>query len=167
MKKRLAVAVLAFSLVFSGCAARVNHITNLPPGVSEQSVKNWYSAVGAMKKIRDIDHSLYLTVTSLRDNKVWTDDASYTVALTSVGRLEATEIEANQFLESVPNDWSQPTQLKMQNYMNAISAAIQDLNTGGVTGIKDAGTLASVNNSIKSITVSVSLILSLFTLAQS
>ena len=65
------------------------------------------------------------------------------------------------FLQTVPNSWPTSTKTQIATYMSGISAALQQLNTQGVTGIKNSNSLNNVNTFISEITSSVTIILSL------
>jgi hypothetical protein len=157
----LALMLATQPLMLGGCAARVSHVTNLPVGVSEQAVKNWYSATGAVKTIATQNAAAFTAVKELRTIGVFPNDEAYEYTVIALGRIAQINEDAVQFLQSVPNDWSKNTQQKMAAYMNEISGLLQKLNAQGVTGIKNPDSLTSVNKLIALVTESVSLVLSL------
>src|ERR1700760_3738861 len=105
MRKRnqFFIAVVAsFALLVGGCAARVKTVTNLPSGVSSDEVRDWYGAVGVLDNISQVNHSLFVVMSGLHDSGVWTDEASYLVALKAAGRIDVVELSTANFLQTQP-----------------------------------------------------------------
>lgn len=164
----LAVTVLSLVLVVGpslslvGCAVRVTHVTNLPPGVSEQEVKNWYTATGTLHKIADVTHAVQEAVISFNHAGVFPDGPAYVATLQDLGKIKILQEDSAKYLATVPQTFGQPTKDKLKSNMTAISALIQDMNTRGITGIKNADSAKSINAQISQLILSASVLLSLF-----
>lgn len=164
--------VLLVALTSGGCGARVKHVTNLPPGVTEQQVKNWDSAVGALHRIAATTSTLRQTVIALNKatyvepgkteaEKVIPDGRTYIGILSGIGRVDQAQINAANFLKTVPNTWSLATQDKVRAYMRTIGDELAKMNTEGLTGIKNPSSRQQVEQLIGEIQAVAGLVLSL------
>jgi hypothetical protein len=164
MKKILFVIPLFLML---GCAARQSSITNLPPGVTQAQVTTWDSAVANLDKIAAANSSLRQAVIQLHStndlngNPIFPSGPAYITTLTMIGKIDQTENAATVFLNTVPNAWPASTKAQIGLYMNDISSAIQQLNSQGVTGIKNPSSLTQINQTIANIVNLTNIILSL------
>jgi len=167
MRTRRIALVIALALSLGGCAARQSTVTNLPPGVTQAQVQSWDSAVANLNKIATANSALRQAVIQLHNtndangNAIFPSGQAYVTTLTLIGQIDQTENAASVFLQTVPNSWPTSTKTQIATYMSGISAALQQLNTQGVTGIKNSNSLNNVNTFISEITSSVTIILSL------
>lgn len=163
-----------FALGFWGCGARVKHVTNLPPGVTEQQVKNWDSAVGGLHKIALTTTTLRQTIIALNKatytepgkteaEKVIPDGKIYIALLSGTARVDQAQIDAANFLKTVPNTWSASTQDKIRAYLNAIVEQIGNMTDQGIIGIKNPASQQQVKQLLGEIRDTAGLILSLAT----
>jgi nitrous oxide reductase accessory protein NosL len=160
MKKYLLALALSAALL-TGCAARQSTITNLPVGVTQAQVQGWDSAVANLNKIAVANSGLRQAVIGLHNTNVFPSGSAYITTLTIIGKIDQIENAGTVYLQGVPKDWSVPTQTKIKDYMQQISALLQQLNSQGITGIKNASSQQQINTLISEITSSVTLILSL------
>ncbi|MGH8864301.1 MAG: hypothetical protein ACREVZ_06610 [Burkholderiales bacterium] len=170
----LALAIAVFAFMLGGCGARVKHVTNLPAGVTEQQVKNWDSAVGGLHKIALTTTTLRQTIIALNKatytepgkteaEKVIPDGKIYIALLSGTARVDQAQIDAANFLKTVPNTWSASTQDKIRAYMNAIVEQIGNMTDQGIIGIKNPASQQQVKQLLGEIRDTAGLILSLAT----
>jgi hypothetical protein len=159
--------LLVVALLMTGCAARQTSITNLPPGVTQAQVQSWDTAVSNLDKIATANSSIRQAVIQLHNtmdssgNPIFPSGPAYVTTLDMIGKIDQTENAAATFLNTVPNSWPASTKTTIANYMGAISTSLEQLNTQGVTGIKNPSSLTNINTLIADITASVTIILSL------
>ncbi len=156
----LAAALLAAT---AGCAARVKTVTNLPAGVTQTQVQNWDAAVADLQKIAQVTTTLRQSVIALNQSGAFPDGTAYTDTLTGIGRIDEIQIEASNYLESVPSDWSLPTQQKILAETQQIQAILTDMTNNGVVGIKDPASQSQVATLISNIGSVAALIIGLTT----
>jgi hypothetical protein len=165
MKRSLLAIVLSLSALAGGCGPKT--VTGTPPGVSSTTVQNWDSAVANLNKIASAVSAMRQAVIGLNKTvgsdgtPVFPDGPAYTVTLQALGRIAQVELDAANFLNGVPQDWSQPTQQKIVSYMNDIIAQITALNQQGVTGIKNLSTQTQITQLLSELSDAANLILSL------
>jgi hypothetical protein len=153
----LALGFCSLCLTMSGCAGNKITVTNLPPNVTQQQVQDWVSAANDLKQAQQLTHSLQGTVLALRpltdaDGKPVLPTEVYARAVRFCALLSAAEIRFGQFLQTVPaKDFSASTKAAALNFTNDILGLIQQLNSSGITYIKNPGTLATINNFIAEI----------------
>lgn len=151
-QSRLAFFSLVLAFTLTGCAGRKITVTNLPPNVTQQQVQDWVSASNNLKQAQAITHNLQGTIIALhftvgKDGKAILPNAVYTAALQITAKLSATEIRFGRFLEQVPaKDFSASTKTAALNFTNDILGLVQELNSSGITGIKNPSSLATINN---------------------
>ena len=139
------VAVAAAAIAFTGCAARVKTVTNLPAGVTQKQAQNWDAAVADLHKIAATTSTLRQTVILLNQKGVIPDGAAYANILTSIGRVDQLQWAGAVLLQGSPNNFSVSVQAQVNSFITSITAELQALNTAGATGIKDPASLQSVN----------------------
>lgn len=160
--RSVAIVFLVILVVnFSGCAARAKNITGLPAGVSQSQVQSWDAAVANLQKISVTASSLRQAVIALNRAGAFPDGPAYVATLTGIGKIDQLQIAASQFLQSVPNDWSLPTQTKVQAYVQQIQAALTDVTNSGVVGIKDATSKSQVDALITNLRAAANVIIGL------
>lgn len=86
---------------------------------------------------------------------------SYVTTLEVIGKIDQVEVAAVSFLNGQPKDWSAPTKVKIADYMNQITALINQLNSQGVTGIRSKDSQSQVAQTIGNIVALVNLTLQL------
>lgn len=167
------IGLLIGQIIISwGCGARVKHVTNLPPGVTEEQVKNWDSAVGALHRIAATTSTLRQTVIALNKatytepgkteaEKVIPDGKTYIGILSGIAKVDLAQINASNFLKTVPKTWSLSTQEKMRSYMKTIGDELAKMNNEGLTGIKNPSSRQQLEQLIGEIQATVGLVLSL------
>ncbi len=150
-----------FTLAACGCAARVRHVTNLPPGVTEQQAKDYDAAVGDLHKIALATSTLRQTVVDLRGAGLFPDDTAFVTALRSIAKIDEGQLAASAYLRDAPEYFAEPQKQKIRDIFASITSEIQRLNSAGVTGIKNQGSLDKVNGLIAELTAVVNLVLAL------
>lgn len=160
MRPFLAV-VLCVAVSLTGCAARVKNVTNLPPGVTLTEAQDWDSAVANLQRINAVVTDARTEVIALHTSGVFPDSPAYVATLTSLGKIDQIQISAANVLKQAPGNFTDSTRGQIKDYMSQISAEVLNLNTAGVTGIKNPTNLQNVSKVIGEISTVVSLILSL------
>jgi hypothetical protein len=160
MTRKLLAVCLGSALFFSGCAARVKNVTNLPPGVTLQQAQNWDSAIADLHKVASTVSSLRQALIDLH-NGTMLEDAYYANALRVLARIDQAELAAEAVLRQSPQNFSASAKQQVAGYVQNISTQIQHLNAMGATGIKNPNSLQTVNKLIGDLTSIVGLILSL------
>jgi hypothetical protein len=146
------VAALGLALIFSGCAARTTTITNLPTGVTTSQVQNWDSAVKDLATIATITHTAQQLVTTLHSSTVTVNGtastvltgAAYDTLVADLAKVDQAQIEASEFLKTVPQNWGQSTQTQIAGYITAITAALADATANGLVGVKNPSAQAQL-----------------------
>jgi len=163
MRRKICTFLLACSLTvaIAGCAARVKTVTNLPAGVTQTQVQNWDAAVADLQKIASVTTSLRQSVISLNKAGVFPDGPAYADTITGIGKIDELQIEASNYLQSVPSDWSLPTQQKILAETQQIQAILTDMTNTGIVGIKDPASQSQVATLISNIGAAAALIISL------
>jgi hypothetical protein len=157
--KSIAIALLASaSLLFSGCAARVQHVTGTPAGVNETQVKDWYGVVGALHQVSSANHSAFLVVTGFRDAGVWPDEGSYVAVLQDLGRIDVLELQADGLLQQQPNQWNQPLQAQVKSMLEEMLTKLADIPTQQAVGVKDAEKQQKLVTELDALKVSIELV---------
>lgn len=141
----LVLLTLAFGI---GC----HHVTvtGTPPGVSAQAVANWYQAAGALKTIQDTVSGATNSAVSLKAD--FPSASGYQATLLALGKLSQTDIEAANYLKTVPQNWNQPIQTQLNGYFTQMSKTLQDATSNGITGVKNPQKQAEVNALIGTLT---------------
>ncbi|MGH7836490.1 MAG: hypothetical protein ACREQC_01550 [Candidatus Binataceae bacterium] len=130
--------------------------------MSVTAVENWDAAVANLQKVAAASSAARQAVEGLNKSGVFPDGHAYVRTLTDLGKIDQAQIAAANFLQTVPNDWGQSTQMQVQAYTQTIGALVNDLTANGTIGIKDAASQSTVKTSIDAITAAVKLILDLF-----
>lgn len=166
------VLVISIGFVTSSCGKKIK-VTNVPVGVPEQRVVNWFAAVGALEDATSVTDAAKTAVIQLNKtvgpdgNPILPDGSAYAGILTSVGKALQLEGEAARFLKTVPKTWDESTQTKLLSWIDPILAELQNINTLGVTGIKNPQSLQRINGFITQIRMSIQLIRGLITIVTS
>lgn len=141
------VAVLAGFLMVSTVAChRAVHVKNVPTGVSEQSVKNWYAAVGAFKMAAETTQKLTNSAIALHSE--FPDEASYQKTLEGLGRMAQVEAQAAQFLDTAPQNWNQPIATQIQSYANSLAGLLTTSVEDGLAHVKNPTTAAALKTTV-------------------
>lgn len=160
---RWLLTLVALVALVAGCAARAKNVTNLPAGVTMTQVQNWDAAVANLQKIAATTSTLRQAVIALNKTGAFPDGPAYAATLDGIGKVDQLQIEAANFLQTVPNDWSLPTQQKVQAYVQQIQATLTDITTNGVAGIKDPASQSQISTLISNIGAAAAIIISLTT----
>jgi len=156
------ISILFLTIALAGCAARVKNVTGAPAGVSVQQVQQWDAAVANLQKIATVTTTLRQSVMALNRTGAFPDSDAYAQTLTGIARIDSAQIQASRFLESVPDDWTLPTQLRVQAYIQQIQQALTGLATSGVAGIKNANSQKQVSQLVSELIGDTGAIVSLF-----
>lgn len=160
--KQFSSLLLATILILSGCAARVAHVTDLPPGVTEQQAKNWDTAVADLHKIADLNSAARKALIAVRNAGAFPSDEYYAKAITAVGHIDQYEVEAAHFLEQMPKAFGTSQQQKLRSELGLISSELAELNSiGAVPGIKNPDSQQTIGQIIAEITATANLILAI------
>lgn len=164
MKKAL---VLVLCLTLSGCAARVQHVTNIPtdangkPVATEGQVKTYDTAVSNLHKMAASVSALRQAVIGLNKQGVFPDSPQYASTLYAIGNIDKLELAAVDYLNKVPSTWSADMARTIEAQVNAILGSIDTLNKEGLIGIKNLNSQQQVSNLVKDITSLAHILLSL------
>jgi hypothetical protein len=165
MKRTFLALCLTSSLLFTGCAARVKNVTNLPPGVTVQQAQTWDTAVANLHKIASTVSTFRQTLTDLHaaqyDGAPVLSDVYYSEALRVIGNIDRMELSAEGALRQSPQNFSLTAKQQVSIYMGQITSDIQSLNAAGATGIKNPKSLQDVNKLLGEVSGIVALVLSL------
>ena len=156
-----AILVVISAVVMLGCAARVQTVTNLPPGVTQQQAKNWDAAVADLHKIAVTTWTLRQSVIALNKNGALRDGQAYVTMLSGIGRMDQLQTAAASLLQQSPQNFGAPVQAQVNGYVNQITAELTKLNATGATGIKDQSSLQQINMLLKEIADSANLVLAI------
>lgn len=159
MRSFLAVVLIA-AVSLAGCAARVKNVTNLPPGVTLSEAQEWDSAVAQLQRISSVVTTTQTEIIALHKQGVFPDGPAYVTTLTSLGKIDQIRISAANVLKQAPGNFPDSTRGQIKDFMGQISAEIANLNTAGVTGIKNPTSLQRISAFIGEISSAVTLILS-------
>lgn len=88
-------------------------------------------------------------------NAIFPSGSNYVMTLEIIGKIDQVEVDAVNFLQTVPNNWSVSTKTKVAVYMNEISTLVNQLNSQGVTGIRNKDSQTQI---VKTLTNIVSLV---------
>lgn len=160
MKRSILTAVF-FACTLAGCAARVQHVIDLPAGVTEQQAKDWDSAVANLHKIAATTSTLRKSVIALRNDGVFPNDDAYASALQVLGKIDQIQVAASDLLRQQPKAFGQPQRQQIALYMQMVSAELKLLNTAGATGIKNADSRKQFDDLVSEITGLAGLVLNL------
>ena len=128
------IALIGLLALTVGCATKNVTVTNTPTGVTSVQVDAWTSAINDLTQAQTFTHTALTTVVGLNRRLAFPDGPAYAATINGFGRAEQLEIEAAQFLKTVPNDWSQSTSTKILSYTNQILAQMQIALANGTVG---------------------------------
>lgn len=141
--RSLGMTLLIFLLAFGtvDCHRQV-HVANVPTGVAEKTVADWYAATGAFKIAGERTRDLVKTAVQLHDQ--FPDEATYQKTLEALGKMQQIEAQAALFLDQQPENWNQPIKAQVQNYVNALSTQAKVAFDDGLFQIKNPTTVAAL-----------------------
>ncbi len=160
MRKPRILAAVLLAIALNGCGARVAHVTNLPAGVTEQQAKNYDAAVANLHKIALITSTARQTIINLRNQGI-TDDAYLRLTLPLIAKIDEAELAASAYLRDAPEYFAEPQKQRIRDIFANVLAQIEQLNSAGVTGIKNPDSLKQVNGLLTELAGVVNLVLSL------
>lgn len=161
MQSRRGVVLLMLVMSLSGCAARQKTITNLPAGVTMAQAQDWDAAVAKLHEIASVTSTVRSTVISLNHQGLFPDSNAYATTLTIIGKVDQLQLAASAILKQTPGIFTDSTRAQVKDYLQQISQQLVQLNTEGLTGIKNASNQQKVVALVAEITAAVTLILSL------
>jgi len=130
MKKRKLLGVFLIFAAGAGaasCASRIQHVTDLPPGVTEQQVKDWDAEVAALHKIASATSSIRQAVIDLHNAGAFPDSPAYIKVLQSIGKVDQLEQAAAEYLQQTPKTFGQPQKDKVKALVAQIGNELNDL----------------------------------------
>ena len=127
MKNRICRCFVLFAWIVAGCAARVQHVTDLPTGVTEQQVKDWDAEVAALHKIAAATSSIRQSVIDLHNAGAFPDSPAYIKVLQSIGKVDQLEQVAAEYLQQTPKTFGQPQKDKVKALVAQIGNELNDL----------------------------------------
>jgi len=162
----VALAALGLALIFAG-GCQHQAVTNVPAGVTVNQVQAWDSAVKDLGTIATLTHTAQQLVVTLNTTTVtvngvpqivFPSGAAYNATLTDLARIDQAQIEASEFLKTVPQNWSADTKTKIANYITTITAALADATANGLVGVKNANSQAQLQGFLNDISSTANLI---------
>ena len=153
MRRKICTLWLACALTvaLAGCAARAKNITSIPAGITQTQVQNWDAAVAYLQKISQVTTTLRQSVISLNKSGIFPDGPAYANTLAGIGKIDELQIEASNYLQGVPSDWSLATQQKILAETQQIQAILTNITNTGIVGIKDPASQSQVATLISNI----------------
>lgn len=162
MRIRWRVFVLSASLAgMAGCSARVQHVTDLPAGVTEAQAKSWDAAVANLHKISATTTTLRQAVIAARNAGGFPSDEYYAAALQGIARVDQIELAAAQMLQQQPKAFGQPQKQQIALYASMITQEAEKLNAAGATQIKNPDSQQQINALLSDLANTVKIILGL------
>jgi hypothetical protein len=116
---------------------RVNHVTNLPPGVNEQEVKDWYAATGALSVIADNTKAATDIAIDLNHQGMFHDGPAYNTTLTVLARISQGGIHASNMLRAMPEHFDANARLQLSAFADDALAQAQKAVDEGMGGVGD------------------------------
>jgi hypothetical protein len=162
----LTLSALGFVLIFAG-GCQHQAVTNVPTGVTVNQVQAWDSAVKDLATIATLTHTAQQLVQTLHSSTVtvngatsvvFPSGAAYTATVTDLAKIDQAQIEASEFLKTVPQNWGASTKTQIANYITAIMAALADATANGVTGISNSSAQAQLSQFLADIASTANLI---------
>lgn len=154
----LAFGVTVGSVVETGCHRKVV-VTNLPAGVTNQQVTNWYTAVGAFKEAAQTTKKLTDAAIALHTD--FPDEATYQKTLQALGEMAQVEAQAALFLDTVPQNWNQSTATQVKNYTDQLSKQAQIALDDGLAHVKNSTTLTAIQTTISLLRAAITTVITL------
>lgn len=137
-RQLVSVLVILTLMASTGCQKKV-HVTNLPQGVSEGEVKTWLTAVGAVKRIGELDKQATQALVSLhniqRNDKPLIPGDKYAATLRFFGRLSQAGINADNILHKTPEYFGKDVQTQIKGATDDIFAELQQQDMVSMTGV--------------------------------
>lgn len=143
--------VLFISLMFLAACHRHMTVTNLPPGVSNTVVVNWYTAAGAVKTVSDVTNNATDAIISANHQGLFPDGDSYKAALTSLGKIAVAGQHMSNVLQQAPQNFTSGTKNQIAGDLTVITTELDNAQTQALVGIKDKNTQAAVKLLLASI----------------
>lgn len=158
MKPLLALA-LCVAMAGAGCAAK-NTYTNLPPNVTNAQVNAWVSANDDLVALTSVTDGATKAVIAAHNasgpnGSIFPDGPAYVATLNALGRVIQLKIQAEEFLQAVPNDFGQPVATQIATFATQIASQLSTAQGMAASGITDPTTSAGV---VKAITGVVSIV---------
>lgn len=127
------------TLLLQGCHRKIV-VTNLPPGVSQQQVIDWYTATGALKVIAETSNSAMTSLVQMNRTGAFPDGPSYVATISAMGRMSQAGLHAKSILEAAPDNFNLGTRQRITGDVQIMLKELETLNQYGLVGIKDPQT---------------------------
>jgi hypothetical protein len=141
----LTVLVAVLITISTACNKKVT-VANVPTGISQTTVQEWFQAAGAFQL--GAKYTRQLTEATITLHSQFPDELTYQKTLTAFGTASQIGIQASHYLEGVPQNWNQSIVTQVTNYLNLFAAQVQISLTDGLAHVKNQQSLASLQNTI-------------------
>lgn len=120
---KLRILILAPLMLLTACANRTV-VTGLPPNVTQAQVNGWQTATNTLKTLSDATHTIQVSVITANRNGFFKDGDGYAATVAALGRADALELRAAQFLQTVPNSFGQSIQKQLMEFALQINVQL-------------------------------------------
>ena len=144
-------SLLLFSVAMNGCAAK-NTYTNLPAGVTSAQVNAWVTANNGLTTASSLTDTAVKAVIAANRAGVFPDGTGYANTLRALGQASQIEIQAANFLQTVPNNFGQSIAAQLAAFTTQIGTQLSSASGLAAAGIKNATTQQQVVSIIAQIT---------------
>ena len=150
----LVVLLMALAI---GCPKKPVHVTNLPPGVTETQVQNWYTAVGVVNTISRDSLAVSNALIQLNRQGVFPDGNAYAAALAAMGRIDRAGMETDTMLRKAPQNFTAAQKDLVLQFAKTASIELQNLQTQLALGIRDPNAQKTVTTVMTTLQLSISI----------
>lgn len=156
-------SVLSLGLVtatVTGCQKK--HIANVPPGVSESQVNDWYTATGAVSIVADNTKAAVDLIVDLNHNGEFPDGDAYNQTLSVFGGIAQGGIHARNVLSAMPENFNEDTRSQIVDFattalaelakwqLSRQSSGMRTANVDGAAGMQKVNDLtASIKKALE------------------
>jgi hypothetical protein len=142
-------------------------VTNLPPGVTQTQVTNWFAAEGALQTIAQSTSALRQSVIAVHGiaNTPLPDGPLYMGFLQSIGKIDQAQIAAANFLNGVPRTWGTSISTQIAGWANGILDAAKSMVNSGAASIKNPNSQKQMSDFLTDIQDAAQLLVTLSTSA--
>jgi len=169
LRKAIAICAILFLVgvgtLLIGCQHQA--VTNVPTGVTVNQVQAWDSANKDLATIATLTHTAQQLVQTLNQTTVtvngvqtvvFPSGGAYNATLTDLAKIDQAQIQAAEFLKTVPQNWSADTKTKIASYITTITAALADATANGLVGVKNSTSQAQLQQFLNDIAATANLI---------
>jgi hypothetical protein len=133
----LCLLIVAVPLVQVGCTKRVTTVTNLPTGVSEKEVQNWYAATGMALFAATTLNDATKALVDLNRQGFFKDGPAYGASLGALQKMLQAQKEVDEFLRATPQQFGKLAGTKLDAFADILVTEAQTANFQAMAGIKD------------------------------